>query len=60
MKLCKDCKHYDLPTDKCQHPKTADIHPVHGGPEYMFAYSSRRLGKCGMDAKHFEPKEDKP
>jgi len=67
MKLCKDCKHIELPIktfSECQHPKNITINKVTGDNKYKHSASGQRLGGiytflsggCGKSAKWFEPK----
>ncbi len=69
MKLCKDCKHIELPIktfSNCMHPKNKTINKVTGEPKYKHTASACRIGDkiytllfsttCGTAAKWFEPK----
>lgn len=66
MKLCKDCKHvraHSGYTDRNRIDEnamcaaTGEVNLVTGAPNMMFCESMRLMGKCGKDAKLFEPKE---
>ena len=67
MKLCKDCRYCRQVSDwswKCAHPE-AVYHStdVVTGEEKAIAgecHTERALGKCGMEAKNFEPKGEEP
>jgi hypothetical protein len=68
MKLCKDCKHIELPIktfSECKHPKNMTTNTVTGDPKYKHSASGQRIGGwlysllspcCGKAGKWFEPK----
>jgi hypothetical protein len=62
MKLCKDCKHFQVrathhfyrpPT--CVSPKVALVNPITGGWLPVDLAAMRTTGECGLEARHFEP-----
>lgn len=59
MKLCKECKHSNWMFNDfwCRHP-SAGVDPVSGGPyeTRCFAQRGAYAGKCGPEAKLWEPK----
>jgi hypothetical protein len=72
MKLCKDCKHIELPIktfSKCTHPKNMTINAVTGESEFKLSAGVQRIGdsffswfsgNCGKSARWFEPARERP
>jgi len=57
MKLCVDCTYFEDSKTLCTHPKILEPNLVRGGPGNSNPYVERLpSGRCGPDAKLFEPK----
>ena len=62
IKLCIDCQFFGTPAgqrDRCIHPKTTLIHPVHGEEIYPLAFSERTgfsKTSCGNKAQFWAEK----
>ena len=54
IKLCKNCKYQDR--SYCMHPDIVTKSVVTGEPLIRSCTVLRHAGKCGLEAKYFEPK----
>lgn len=62
-KKCRDCRHFLIEEQKvaieaCNHPELASYNEI-GDRDITWAAIARQpgIGKCGPDAKFFEPKD---
>ena len=67
LRLCKDCLHFranshSTPTaniDWCHAPALVEVNVVRGEVKPVFCSVERApYGRCGLDAKHFQPHPD--
>jgi hypothetical protein len=54
IKLCKDCKYSEC--SYCTNPAILTKSVVTGEPLIRSSTLLRHAGKCGLEAKYFEPK----
>jgi|CXWL01.1.fsa_nt_gi hypothetical protein len=58
VKLCKDCKYYNLRgsgADECRHPDhQRGVDPVRGDPLVTWCSTMRGTNTCGLEGKLWE------